>query len=173
MFTIVLIRQHRESRPLKHPIENRESHVGQSHPLSLMLAGATILQCLATLSAPIVRPDNAHWLSMEGVVVVKEDGGQEKEETCFFSYFRENVSETVPPGRYCVVAMVCSTLKSLPLLPFVSLTAIVSGYGCAGATRRFTLQIAGRCDIGSSLNVIYVAPKKTPTYTSSRLYVTT
>lgn len=71
-----------------------------------MLAGATVLHCLATLSSPVVRVGNAHWLSMPGVVLVKEEGGQEKEESCIFSYFRKTVSETIPPGRYCVIAMV-------------------------------------------------------------------
>ena len=73
-----------------------------------MPAGATVLQCLATLSAPVVRLGNAHWLSAEAVILVKEDGGQEKEESCLFNYFRENICETIMPGRYCVVAMVGS-----------------------------------------------------------------
>ena len=74
MFAIDLFCQYHEALRTEHLFEKLESLVPQFHPLSLMLAGATVLQCLATLSTPAVRDGNAHWLSIEGIVLVKEDG---------------------------------------------------------------------------------------------------
>ncbi|KAN0137427.1 hypothetical protein V8E53_004872 [Lactarius tabidus] len=71
-----------------------------------MLAGATILQCCAEIENPVVRATNAHWLSMNAIVVLKDDCGEERKLRCLLNYFREDSSQLVTAGCYLVLAMI-------------------------------------------------------------------
>ena len=66
-----------------------------------MSTGATILLGPARIEPPLVRVGNPHWLTMDGVIPVKGE-----DVFCWFSYFRENISQNVPAGTYDIKAVV-------------------------------------------------------------------
>jgi hypothetical protein len=75
-------------------------------PLTIMLAGATVLQCYAEIDMPVVRPQDAHWLSMNAVIFLINETGENIKLHCKFNYFREDSSEIVLTGSYAILAMV-------------------------------------------------------------------
>ena len=38
-----------------------------------MSAGATVLECLADIEKPIIHVDDAHWLSMNGSILIEAE----------------------------------------------------------------------------------------------------
>ena len=72
-----------------------------------MLAGSSLLQCLAILEQPVARGDNTRWLSMDGVVLFATQKGKDNNICCHFNYLPAKSSEVIKPGKYSVLAMVC------------------------------------------------------------------
>jgi hypothetical protein len=72
-----------------------------------MLAGATILQCCADIENPVVHAQDAHWVSMNAVILLKDAVGDKCKIRGIFNYFREDTSKAVTAGCYFILAMVC------------------------------------------------------------------
>ena len=71
-----------------------------------MSIGATLLHCQANIGSPTVRVGDAHWLSMDGIILIKGENNEENEVHCRFTYCRENTSQIVTAGKYEIMAMV-------------------------------------------------------------------
>jgi hypothetical protein len=71
-----------------------------------MLAGATILHCGAEIENVVVRPQDAHWLSMDALIILNDERGKRIELHCLLNYFREDKSRIICAGSYHLLAMV-------------------------------------------------------------------
>lgn len=76
-----------------------------------MSIGATILHCQANIGTPTVRVGDAHWLSVDGIILVKGENNEDNEVHCRFTYCRENTSQIVTAGKYEIMAMVSYTTR--------------------------------------------------------------
>jgi hypothetical protein len=79
--------------------------------LTIMLAGATMLQCSAEIEKPVMRHNDAHWLSMDAVILLTNETNENVNLHCHLCYFREDNTKVVLAGSYVILAMVRTNLR--------------------------------------------------------------